>query len=201
MRNSVRFVLGAIALTTLAPTGARAQIASGPGASPSVMPANILPAGTELVLRLRHGLDSRRSRVGDLFEMYVAEPVAVNGVTVIPAGSTAIGEVTRVRHRKSWGRRGIVETSLSHVWVGDHRINITGRANDRGHPGTAPIVAGMLLSPLILGPIAGFAITGTSAEIPGGTAIVAYIDQDVRLPLEPAYEPQPLTELAGQTPA
>ena len=201
MRNTLRFALGAIALTTLASGEARAQLTSVPVESASAVPANILPAGTELVLRLRHGLNSRRSRVGDLFEMYVAEPVAVNGAIVIPAGSTAIGEVTRVRHRRSWGRRGILETSLSHVWVGDRRISITGRANDRGHPGTVPIVGAMLVSPLILGPLAGFLVTGTNAEIPGGTEIVAYIDQDVRLPLEPAFELQPVTELAAQTPA
>lgn len=135
---------------------------------------NILRAGTEINLVTRTELNSRRNRAGDRFELEVSEPVTLNGQIVIPAGSIATGEVTRRRGRGMWGRRGILQTRLLYVRVGDQNIRITGQAGDRGRAGTAGVVAS-----LVVIPVAGFFVTGTSAVIPAGTQTVGYLESDL----------------------
>ncbi len=38
--------------------------------------------------------------------METAEPIIVQGVTVIPTGSPAMGEITDVRNKGMWGKSG-----------------------------------------------------------------------------------------------
>jgi hypothetical protein len=135
---------------------------------------NILRAGTEINLVTRTELNSRRNRTGNRFELEVSDPVTLNGQVVIPSGSVAVGEVTRRRGRGMWGKRGILETRLLFVRVGDQQIRITGQAGDRGRAGTAGVVAS-----LVVIPVAGFFVTGTSAVIPAGTRTVGYLESDL----------------------
>jgi len=52
-----------------------------------------LPAGTDLRVRLDQDLGSKISHAGDSFTATVADPVVVDGQTVIPRGSQAEGTV------------------------------------------------------------------------------------------------------------
>lgn len=185
---SAAFTTCAFAQSGTAP----AQAAVSQTAAPLVVgqpaaPSNILRSGTEIHMRTRTELSSRSSRVGERFELEVAEPVTLNGQTVIPAGSVAVGEVTRVRKKGMWGRRGILETRLIHVRVGDRQIRISGAAGDRGRAGTAGVVASIALVP-----IAGFFVTGTSAIIPPQTPTIAYTEEDIPVVFAGPIEPQPL---------
>lgn len=56
-----------------------------------------VPAGTLLHLRLDNGVGSDISRVEEPVRAEVTRPVVVRGMTVIPAGSTALGHVVAVR--------------------------------------------------------------------------------------------------------
>jgi hypothetical protein len=132
---------------------------------------NVLPAGTEVILTTRTDLTSRRARAGTRFELEVADPVMLHGQVVIPAGSIAMGEVTRRRNTGMWGRRGILETRLLFVRVGDQQIRVTGAAGDRGRAGTAGVIASAVLLP-----VAGFFVRGSHARIPAGTRTVAYTE-------------------------
>jgi len=135
-----------------------------------------LRSGTEIRLVTRTELSSRTNHVGDRFELEVSEPVLLSGQVVIPAGSVATGEVTRVRRKGMWGRRGILETRLLHVQVGDRQIRITGAAGDRGRAGTGGVAAAVLTVPVV-----GFFITGTSAVMPPRTATVATLNEDLEV--------------------
>ena len=57
---------------------------------------NIVRAGSEVMLAVREELTTKKKklRVGQRFQMEVASDVITNGVTVIPAGTPAIGEIT-----------------------------------------------------------------------------------------------------------
>lgn len=54
----------------------------------------VIPSGTVLTVRLQQELGSKSSKEGDRFEAELAEPVVVNGKTVIPAGASTAGTVT-----------------------------------------------------------------------------------------------------------
>jgi hypothetical protein len=67
---------------------------SAPGAPDS--PSAAVPAGTALMVRLDTTLATFSNRVGDPFRGSITQPVSVNGVTVIPAGATVEGRVTKL---------------------------------------------------------------------------------------------------------
>ena len=196
MRKSIRLALVASAAALLAPAATFAQSASPLVVGQPAASQNVLRSGTEVNLRTRTELSSRTSRVGERFELEVADPVTINGQVVIPAGSIAVGEVTRVRKSGMWGRRGILETRLRYVRVGDQQIRLSGAAGDRGRAGTAGVVASVVLLP-----VAGFFVRGTSAVIPPGTPTAAYTEEDIPVVFAGPVAQQPLVIQASSPPA
>src|SRR5581483_11451568 len=54
----------------------------------------VVPRGTELHVRIDENVDTKRNRAGDEFRASLAEPVVVEGKTVVPKGTRFIGHVT-----------------------------------------------------------------------------------------------------------
>ena len=106
----------------------------------------------------------------------------VNGVTVIPAGSPAVGEITEARNKGMWGRSGRLAGRILYVSVNGRQIRLTGAFDDKGVAGGvgAALVSGLIFLP------AGFFMTGTSALIPAGSIIKAFTDEDVPLAMAAA---------------
>jgi hypothetical protein len=148
-----------------------ATVATIPAAS-----ATFVRSGTEVQLRTLDALTSKKkkSKVGDRFQLEVAEPLLVNGVTVIPLGSRATGEVTIMKNKGMWGKRGRLTAQVLNVRVGERQIRLTGTFDESGSAGTAGVVGAALVIP-----IAGFFVTGTSADIPSGTRVKAFLDEDL----------------------
>jgi hypothetical protein len=119
----------------------------------------------------RTEVTSRGTRAGTRFELEVSEPVMLNGQVAIPAGTTGIGEITRRRGTGMWGRRGILETRVLHLRMGDQQIRLTGAGGDRGRAGTAGVIASAVFLP-----VAGFFVHGSHARIPAGTRTVGYLE-------------------------
>lgn len=115
-------------------------------------------------------------RVGQRFNLEVAAPVSVDGRVVIPAGFTAVGEITDVRNKGMWGKSGRINARLLYVRVGDRSIRLSGQLDDKGTTGTAGVVGAIAVLP-----VAGFFISGTSAQIPVGAPVAGFIDEDVTL--------------------
>ena len=165
-----------------APTTASAMAAVVPvdQALPSIAPAGtaILRTGTELPLKLSEELTTKNKavRVGQRFRLAVAEDVKVDGRTIIPVGSPAMGEITSVRNKGMWGKSGHIGAQLLYVQVNGRQIRLSGTFDDKGVTGTAGVVAAIAFVP-----IAGFFTTGTSANIPLGSGIKGFIDEDVPL--------------------
>jgi hypothetical protein len=196
MKLMTAFVAGAVAIPAMPALGQSSTAPLVIGAPEA--PANILRSGTEVHLATRTELHSQRSRVGDRFELEVTQDVTLNGQVVIPQGAIATGEVTRVRHRGMWGRRGILETRLASVRVGDRQIRLSGAAGDRGRAGTAGVVAAVLFVPVV-----GFLVTGTSAVLPPRSPTVAYTDEDIPVVFAgaPAARPLVIQASAPATPS
>lgn len=179
-----------------ASTSAFAQTAVAPVTAPSTTNA-VLRVGTEVPLRLSEELTTKgkKLRVGHRFHLQTSEPVVLNGVTVIPVGSAAVGEITDVRNKGMWGKSGHLGARILYVTVNGRQIRLSGAFDDKGVAGGIGAVA---VSALVFLP-AGFFMTGTSAMVPAGTIIKAFVDEDVPLSMQ-ASAPPPLVVATPQAP-
>lgn len=170
-----------------ATVSAQAVAPSMPLAAPASDMA-ILRTGTEVVLKLSEELTTKgkKLRVGQRFHMETAEPVIVQGMTVIPVGSPAVGEITDVRNKGMWGKSGHLGARVLYVTVNGRQMRLSGAFDDKGVTGTAGVVGA-----LVVVPVAGFFMTGTSARVPLGTQVKGFLDEDVPLAMA-AAGPAPL---------
>lgn len=167
----------------LAPVGATAQSAVViPAASP-----NVLRAGTPVALRLIEGLTTKEkiARINDRVRLEVAEAVTVNGAVIIPVGSPATGELTDVRNKGMWGKSGRIVGRVLSVNANGRTIRLSGTFDSKGGSGTAGAVA---VSAVVFAP-AGFFMTGKSAEMPAGTMLRGFVEEDVPFALARASAP------------
>jgi hypothetical protein len=202
------FALAAAAAAQAAAPQANVQSTQSAAIAPAapqaviVAPAagTVLRAGTEIPLRMEEGLDSndKSLREGQQFRMSVANDVRLGNVVVIPAGSPATGEITDIRRKGMWGKSGRINARVLNVRVGDRLIRVTGNFDDKGVTGTAGVVAAIAFVP-----IAGFFMTGTSAKIPAGGGVKAFLDEDLQIAMPSAPLPAPVAaqvQAAGQQP-
>lgn len=156
----------------------------------------ILRVGTEVPVRLLEELTTKgkKLRVGHRFRLETSEPVMLQGVTVIPVGSPAVGEITDVRNKGMWGKSGHLGARLLYVTVNGRQIRLSGAFDDKGVAGGIGAVA---VSAIVFLP-AGFFMTGTSASVPAGTIIKGFVDEDVPLAMQTAAPP-PLAVGAAPT--
>lgn len=164
-----------------------AQTGQGPTASPIAAPAAtsaMLRVGTEVPLKLAEELTTKgkKLRVGQRFRMETAEAVVVQGATVIPVGSPAVGEITDVRNKGMWGKSGHLSARILFVTVNGRQIRLSGAFDDKG---TAGGIGAVAVSAVVFLP-AGFFMTGTSAKIPMGAAVKGFVDEDVPLTIAAA---------------
>jgi hypothetical protein len=190
--------VGAIFVSSIAVAQVPAATAPAPTAPVSAVAAPgqaVLRVGTEVPLRLSEQLTTKNKavRVGQRFRLTVAEDIKVDGQTVIPSGSPAVGEITDVRTKGMWGKSGHIGAEILYVQVNGRQIRMSGSFDDKGVTGTAGVVAAIAFIP-----IAGFFTTGTSANLPLGGSVKGFIDEDVPLAFLAATAPTPL---AVTTPA
>lgn len=176
----------AVAQTAPAPsTAPAATLAPAPATAPVVVAAaaavpdpNVLRTGTPINFKMAETITTKGKKLeaGYLAHLEVMDPVLVNGIVVIPAGSPAVAEVTDVRNKGMWGKSGRINARMLYVTVGDRKIRLRGVFDDKGVTGTAGVVAAVAFLP-----VAGFFTTGTSATLPLGAAVHGFIDEDVNL--------------------
>lgn len=168
--NRVILALGLGAMTIAAPATSQAPLAVDGQQAP------VLRAGTPIPMRTMVDLTTKgkKLRVGDRIQLEVAEPIRLNGQIVIPAGSPGMGEITVIRNKGMWGKSGSISARVLYMRVGERQIRLSGTFDDKGTTGTAGVVAAVALIP-----VAGFFTTGTSAKIPLGASVSAFLDEDV----------------------
>jgi hypothetical protein len=139
-------------------------------------PVNVLKQGTPIHLATETEMNSQDNRIGDRIDLRVLDAVSLNGHTVIPVGTRAVGEVTLVRKKGMWGKSGRLEFRPLYLSLGGREIPISTRAStkEKGETGTAGVVASIVVLPL-----AGFFVTGTSAKIPRGSNVDAELSEDL----------------------
>lgn len=151
--------------------------------------SRVLRGGAQVRVRFLHEIttEDKASKVGDRPRMEVAENVTVDGVTVIPQGTPVTGELTAVRNKGMWGKSGKIEGRVLNLSLNGRTIRMSGAFDDKGVTGTAAVVGAVLLIPVV-----GFFVTGTSARIPAGGQISSYVDEDIVFTVTPASAPLPI---------
>jgi hypothetical protein len=190
----------------------QAQVAPVTSAGPLQVAAPVtgnatLRIGTEVPLRLEEELttNGKQLRVGQRFHLTTAEPVLINGITVIPVGTPAEGEITDVRNKGMWGKSGHLAARILYMSVNGRQIRLSGTFDDKGVAGGwgAAAVSAFVFLP------AGFFMTGTSAKIPAGATVKGFVAEDVPLalpavaqgPMQVAAPPAPIQVQAAPAPA
>jgi len=144
--------------------------------SGSAFAQSILPEGLAVHLVTKDGISSKDAKKGDPVSFVVRDPVVIGGVTVIPAGSPAVGQVMRARDNGLLGRSGKLEISVSSIDAGGRQIPVRGDRNKKGGSGTVAVVgAAVLFLPL------GILMRGHEAVIKAGTPVDVYVAQEVQM--------------------
>lgn len=146
---------------------------------PQVANGDVLRVGFPVPVALSEPLTTKgkKLKVGQLVRLEVAQDIMVNGRLVIPARSPVEGVLTEVRNKGMWGKSGAIRIEFTSVNITGAAIRLSGSMDTRGDTGTAGVVGSIVALPL-----AGFFVTGTSAEFPLNAPGRAFLAQDIALP-------------------
>lgn len=92
-------------------TGDGGGSASPSSAEPGSAAERVIPKGTTLHVRIDETVDTKRNRAGDQFRASLAEPITVDGRTVVPRGTPFLGHV--IESQASGRLEGRAELALT----------------------------------------------------------------------------------------
>jgi hypothetical protein len=156
----VRFLAAALAWSTLCAASAVSTV--------------VIPAGTKITLATRNDLSSKKSAKGDVVDLYLPDGLSIDGVTVLPAGTLAVGEITDSRQTGGLGSNGKLAITPLYIRVGDTVVRLEGHRDAKGRTGV-DTVAGLALVTAV--------ISGRTAVIDANTRIDAVTIRPVAVPL------------------
>jgi PEGA domain len=166
------------------PTNATEPAPSQPAPAQSLTNDHTLMDGTAVRLRTSQTISSADARVGDQVPFEVLENISVSGVVVIKKGTTAVGNVTEAEAKKSMGRGGKLNVSLSYVRLVDQEkvaLRATKQSKGGGHIGA--MTTGMVATAVVFLPAVPLFlfIHGKDTTIPQGTEVTAFVEGDMTL--------------------
>lgn len=141
------------------------------------------PMGTALALTTRAQLSTKDNKSGDRIYLEVAEPLTYRGQTVVPVGSVVVGEVAQADRNGHFGVKGKLGIRLLYIDTPTGSVRLTGQAHHEGTSGTALSVGTIAFVSVL-----GFLIHGTSAVIPAGSAVTAYLAEPMPFFENPAQQ-------------
>jgi hypothetical protein len=155
--------------------------------SASLSPSDLtLRNGTPIHLKLGKTISSATAHVGDVVDLQVLEEVIVDGLSVIPQGSAAIGLVTDAEPKKRMGHGGKLAFSINFVRLKDNeKAAVRSFQESTGSNNSA----GAIL------PLS----SGKDVVFTQGTEFTAYIDGDMQLKKE-AFQAEKNTSGAAPAP-
>lgn len=181
----MRLALAAAAILAW-PSVLLAQTPAVPDIAPPIVESPVpqsirISAGTTIVVEFTETLSSRTSQTGQLVALRLAEPIVVDGLTIVEAGATGGGEVIDAARSGIGGRNGKLIISGRYIEVAGQRARIRGlQAVLAGEDNSREAVNTMIVVPYV-GWVGGF-ITGGEIEIPAGTRAQARLAADVVVP-------------------
>ena len=182
--------LAGVATLALWPSGAFAQSVDGspqeasvsvsidashPGSDVPLQEGSVteltLPKLTPVVIELLDPVGSKSSKSLDTFRIALLEPIAIDGVEIIPAGTTGMGEVVHAKKAGGSGGAGELVLAARFLNVGGKQLLLRSMKIDaEGESRTDTVNTIAVASAATIAPIAvvGFFIKGGEVEIPAG---------------------------------
>lgn len=141
-----------------------------------------LPKGTAIKLELTEDLSSQENKVGDIVRYRVVNDVAIDGIVFVKRDSEAIGKVVEAKPAKGWGKGGKLDISIETVDARDGtKVSLVASMSEgKGWAGLKTI-GGVAL----LGLAFGGGMKGKKVNIPKGTQIEAFVEQDTPIKVDP----------------
>jgi hypothetical protein len=178
-----------------------------------------IPDGTAVHVVMKNSVSSESATKDDLLELVVAEPVVVDGVTVITAGATARGMVVQAKKSTekkdgslAWGTKDV--SAADGTLVPLRLLKMPGPGGKKltaGDVGTAALLgaAATLLAPQAwayvlldaLFPTGARPPRGRAVEVPAGEHFLAFVNGDVAVATKGAALPEPGGGKASVSPA
>lgn len=168
-------------------TAPAAPPAAAPAPAPAVVPVAattaappservVLKEGTEVPLVFSADLNSKTAVDDDTVNMTLADDLKVGDVVVLRKGAPAVATVTNAHKAGMMGKPGELSIRLEYVKSDDQRLRLRG---NKGKEGEGKVGATVALT-VLFGPI-GLIKHGKNVDIPAGTPLTAYVDQDYTL--------------------
>jgi hypothetical protein len=140
----------------------------------------MLPAGTNLVVRMIDGVDSERNSVGQTFSASMDEPVMLNGDVVIPRGADAVVKLVDAAESGKLTGRSTLTLDLLSIKVNERMVDVNTETikeeSSSGGARTAKAVGGGAALGTIIGAIAGH---GKGAAIGAGAGAAAGVGAEI----------------------
>jgi hypothetical protein len=156
-----------------------------PQAAPAIpRPPHTLLDGTPVKLRLSETISSADAKVGQEIPLEVVEDISVDQVVVLPKGATAIATVTEADHKKSMGRAGKLNISISYARLKDQeKVALRATKDTKGGGHVGAMTGAMVATAIVFFPAAPLFlfIHGKDITIPQGTEITAFVEGDMHL--------------------
>jgi len=166
------------------PSPAAPAAAAQPASPASAIPASSaspqiykLEEGSDVSLTFDQDISSKTASEGDPVQFVLADDLKVGNVVIAKAGAIAVGEVAHAEKNGMMGKAGTLDIRLDYLKVGDTKVKLRGTKGNEGASGTGSAVALTVL----FGPI-GLIKHGHNVDIKKGTALKAYVADDVSLP-------------------
>ena len=176
-------------------------------ASPSgPPPPHTLLDGTPVKLRLSETISSADAKVGQEIPFEVIEDISVEQVVVLPKGATAIATVTEADHKKSMGRAGKLNISISYARLKDQeKVALRATKDTKGGGHVGAMTGAMVATAIVFFPAAPLFLfmKGKDITIPQGTEVTAFVEGDMHLDIAKFVvgPPEPVGAPTAGTPA
>ncbi len=140
----------------------------------------ILPGGSKIALMVLTEVSSQRARPGDVVKLRVAEPVSVDGVTVVPPGTPVFGTVMSSTKSGAALQRGQVAVDISSLVLPSGTVKLTGNFHRTGTGGKNDDLVKTVLAPMYV-----LFSPGNSGKLKAGEVLTVTTEGDHHI-LRPA---------------
>ncbi len=162
-----------VAPAEASPAAAAPQMAPAP-AAPAPAAPSVVPNGTPIVVEITDLVSSKTALRDDMFNLTLAEPIKLNDVIVIPAGTPGKGQVIDSARPGMAGKSGKLVLSARYLEFEGKQIPIRGLKLNFGAKDNSSVA---MATSMAVG-IFGLAVTGGDIEVPAGTRANAKLGID-----------------------
>ena len=149
------------------------------------VPCCLVSAGTVVELEITDPISSRDRKHGDKFGLRLHAPLMLDGVIVLPAGTTGVGEIVHADRARGGGKPGELILAARYLQLQGSQVPLRGlKLGANGKDNTRKALA----FSMAIGVWAQF-IHGGEVDIPTGTIAEAKLTQDFTITTNATFTP------------